>query len=426
MKATKLIWVGALVIMFLISASMAHAGIVWQKDGVQTMTLDDNGNLFVLNNITTTGGQLIGNLDWSNLQNVPAGLADGDDDTTYTVGGDYIWLTGANEIYLNDTRLNQTIQALSVSEIYEAGNGLMEGDSPPGTTRFEFDSDWGDDRYYTQEFANSTFLPLTGGTINGGLVVQGDFTIIGSTFNASVTNQELNGTFLPQLHNVFDIGSTSKVWANAYVTNLYATTLSGNLAWGNLTDIPAEVTSLISNNGVVSSNIVNGAILTEDIADGNITDAKIDSVSASKITGTIADGQVTQDLSVNTTKDIQTSGIIEAAQFVGDGSRLTGLAAASIEDNTIDSAKIINGGVQTVDIADGNVTDAKIDSVSASKITGTLTNAVDTDSITVNTINPKDSNTVNVSNELHVQNNLTINDGRGSMWHDGTNLIISY
>ncbi|MCX5748797.1 MAG: hypothetical protein NTZ10_00920 [Candidatus Saganbacteria bacterium] len=61
------------------------------------------------------------------------------------------------------------------------------------------------------------------------------------------------------------------------------------------------------------------------------------------------------------TGGITVTGIVTADAFSGDGSKLTGIAAASIAD----------GSVTTSKIADASVTDAKIVSISGSKVVGT-------------------------------------------------------
>jgi len=65
---------------------------------------------------------------------------------------------------------------------------------------------WSDDK--------SSYLPLTGGVITGPL------TIIGAYFNATVTNQYLNGSAIPELNNTFDLGSLAYFWNNIY-SNYY-------------------------------------------------------------------------------------------------------------------------------------------------------------------------------------------------------------
>ena len=100
-----------------------------------------------------------------------------------------------------------------------------------------------------------------------------------------------------------------------------------HLSIGSVAQVPSD-------GSVTTAKIAAGAVETIDIADANVTDAKIVSVANTKITGVI-----------NT---------------------------AQIADSAITTAKIAAGAVITADIADANVTNEKIVSVANTKITGTL------------------------------------------------------
>ena len=67
----------------------------------------------------------------------------------------------------------------------------------------------------------SGYYQNTGGTINGNVNINGNLTIIGAYINATVTNQYLNGSFLPSLNSTFNLGSTNQYWNNLYANNMY-------------------------------------------------------------------------------------------------------------------------------------------------------------------------------------------------------------
>lgn len=84
-----------------------------------------------------------------------------------------------------------------------------------------------------------------GGTIDGSLIVNGNLTLIGAYLNATVTNQYLNGSFLPEITNIFDIGTSLLKWANLYVTTIYASKVYSN-DWTNVTITESQITNLQS------------------------------------------------------------------------------------------------------------------------------------------------------------------------------------
>ena len=137
---------------------------------------------------------------------------------------------------------------------------------------------------------------------------------------------------------------------------------------------------------------VDAAIATTAVADGSITDAKIVSVSALKITGvlpvanggtggsTIAAAKTSLALNnVDNTTDLNkpistlTGAALNAKENAANKSATTTLGTSDILFPTQNAVKTyVDAAIATTVIADGSITDAKIVSVSASKITGVL------------------------------------------------------
>ena len=108
---------------------------------------------------------------------------------------------GGTKIYLNETRLNETITSKMTGKL-----------------------DVTDQRYNETNYINTqltNYVLNTGDTIDGSLIINGNLTIIGNYVNATVENQYLNGSFYPQLNNIFDIGSSTSSWQDIYATNFY-------------------------------------------------------------------------------------------------------------------------------------------------------------------------------------------------------------
>jgi len=79
-----------------------------------------------------------------------------------------------------------------------------------------------------------------GGTIEGSVVINGNLTLIGSYINATITNESYNGTFLPKVTDLFDIGSALFKWSNLFVSNVYTTSIFAD-DWSNVTITKSQV-----------------------------------------------------------------------------------------------------------------------------------------------------------------------------------------
>ncbi len=137
---------------------------------------------------------------------------------------------------------------------------------------------------------------------------------------------------------------------------------------------------------------VDAAIATTAIADGSITDAKIVSVSASKITGvvpvanggtgasTVAAAKTNLALNnVDNTTDVNkpistlTQTALNTKENTANKSAITTLGTSDILFPTQKAVKTyVDAAIATTAIADGSITDAKIVGVSASKLTGVV------------------------------------------------------
>ena len=137
---------------------------------------------------------------------------------------------------------------------------------------------------------------------------------------------------------------------------------------------------------------VDAAIATTAVADGSITDAKILSVSASKITGvvpvviggtgasTVAAAKTNLALNnVDNTTDLNkpistlTQAALDVKENAANKSATTTLGTSDVLFPTQNAVKTyVDAAIATTAIADGSITDAKIVSVSASKITGVV------------------------------------------------------
>jgi hypothetical protein len=146
-------------------------------------------------------------------------IINGDDSTWGSILNEYITtLAGDNATSLNRTMVNGTnIYESSINTTHIADSTISSADlGANSVTSDKIDystvtvSDFTNDANYLSKDE--------GGVINGDLIVNGNFSLIGSYLNATVINQYLNGSFFPSITNLFDIGSELLSWRNLYLT----------------------------------------------------------------------------------------------------------------------------------------------------------------------------------------------------------------
>ena len=170
----------------------------------------------------------------------------GDEDDWGTVLNDFLSkIAGSDGVKLNETMVNGTnIYSSSINTSHIEDGTLTANDlSDDSVNSSKIDLT----EVTISKFTNdANYLDKDeGGTIDGSLIVNGNFTLIGDYLNATVTNQYLNGSFLPDITNLFDIGSSLLKWANLYVTNIYASKVYSD-DWSNVTIQESQITNLQS------------------------------------------------------------------------------------------------------------------------------------------------------------------------------------
>ena len=131
----------------------------------------------------------------------------GDNETWGVILNDYLSrIAGSNATELNLTMVNGTnIYSSSINTSHILDGTILVGDlSDDSVNSSKIDLT----EVTLVDFTNdANYLDKDdGGTVNGDLIVNGNFSLIGSYLNATVTNQYLNGSFLPSATNLFDLG----------------------------------------------------------------------------------------------------------------------------------------------------------------------------------------------------------------------------
>ncbi|KAI9173204.1 hypothetical protein H9P43_007335 [Blastocladiella emersonii ATCC 22665] len=229
--------------------------------------------------------------------------------------------------------------------------------------------------------------------------------VSGTTVSTKVDNQTL-GVGAAGLY-VKSVGTVQLLPASV-TANKVATITAGQVT-GKLVDAQLDTVSASKVVGVLNakvasvsgSKLVAGTVGTSVLADGSVTDAKVASVSGSKlVAGTVGTAALI-DLAVTDAKVASVSGSKLVAGTIGtgaladgavsnaklaagiDGSKLAAgtvgtsvLADAAVTNaklaTGIDGAKLNVGSIGSSHLAAGAVTDAKVTDVSAVKLTGIL------------------------------------------------------
>jgi hypothetical protein len=140
--------------------------------------------------------------------------------------------SGTNDSVMTSGKIKQNI--IPHNNFYQGGMKIMGGNVGIGETNPQQTLVVAGDLNTTGTSYFSSIVSSEG-TINGNLMINGNLTLIGSYLNTTVTNQYLNGSFLPSITSLFDIGSSSFIWNNLYLTKIFATD------WTNVTITESQV-----------------------------------------------------------------------------------------------------------------------------------------------------------------------------------------
>jgi len=220
--------------------------------------------------------------------------------------------------------------------------------------------------------------------------------------NGAVSLAKLNPLVVTTINGKLSISDTATMLL-PYVKQTALTTLLSNTV--RLSDFDLKentanksVTTALGNSDILFptqnavKTYVDAAIATTAIADSSITDAKIISLSGSKLTGTVAivNGGTGANTvaaaktnfalnNVDNTSDVNkpistlTQAALNAKENTANKSITTTLGTSDVLFPTQNAVKTyVDAAVAGVSITDGSITDSKIISVSASKITGTV------------------------------------------------------
>ncbi|WP_367275462.1 beta strand repeat-containing protein, partial [uncultured Eudoraea sp.] len=205
-------------------------------------------------------------------------------------------------------------------------------------------------------------------TGTGGTVIVDNSTIVGDGLSSNLqvplggitTVQILDGTV--GTNDIADANVTENKINPSATDGQVLTTVAGNAQWAAPSALAAQTTAAIdgdgligtpldlADNAVTTAKILDGQVQTADIADANVTE--------NKINPSATDGQVLTTVAGNA-QWAAPSALAAQTTAAIDGDGLIG-TPLDLADNAVTTAKILDGQVQTADIADANVTENKI------------------------------------------------------------------
>jgi len=241
-----------LMFVFLFVCILSASGIfalTWKHSGTSTMILDDEGDLWVLGNITSDG-IFVG--DGSGLTNVPTYNVSYatwlDNYTAYNSS----WSLMTNTSYVTYTGAIANVDLgsynLTASYLFGDGSGLTNTPSYNASYATWLDNYTAYNSSWSSTY-NASYVPYTGATGN---VTLGNYNLTAGYF--------------------FGNGSQ--------LTGVVAT----SVADGSIT--AAKIVA----DSINTTHILDGQVQTGDIADGNVTSSKIESVDWVKLNSKLVDG----------------------------------------------------------------------------------------------------------------------------------------
>ena len=223
-----------------------------------------------------------------------------------------------------------------------------------------------------------------------------------SIVNGAVTLSKLSPTVVTTLNSKLNVSDTAAMLQpyakQAVLTTLLSNTVSPSDLNGKENTVNKSATTTLGTSDVLFptqnavKTYVDAAVAAVSIADGSITDSKIVSLSAGKLTGivpitnggtgasTVAAAKTNLALNnVDNTADLNkpistlTQAALDLKENTSNKSAITTLGTSDVLFPSQNAVKTyVDAAVAGVSIADGSITDVKIVSVSAGKITGVV------------------------------------------------------
>jgi membrane-associated HD superfamily phosphohydrolase len=338
-------------------------------EAIKSGTIDDSrlsANVFFVNGSRS----MTGNLDVGGYNITNVDLVDGvnisNPGTGLTIVGNQYVVTLGTSISTDEiedeavTSAKIALSAVNESHLSStvAGTGLSGGAGSPLSVNTASGITISGDNVILDPTTAGTGLNYSSGVLyvltSDGLTTSGDYVIIAVE---GVTTEKLaNGSV-----------TNIKIAANAVNESQITTSVAGSGlsgGGGSPLSVNAEGGLTLSGDSVI---IATAGVTTEKIADENVTDVKIKNLSASKITGSLNDSQIDDDITANLSKSI---GQVSDSQ-ISDvaATKITGTIVDTqvTDDLTANLTKSI-GQVSTSQIADLSITNDKISEVNWTKL----------------------------------------------------------
>lgn len=322
-----------------------------------------NKTLYILNKDGNADIDLTGNIEGNTISNVTITSITGSNANISNVTGTTLTSTNANITSVtgsngNFTYLTGTTFTSTNSNITAlTGSSAVVTNVTGGTLTVTGQTNLGGDLYITGNTIQTGSIDLTGNIKLGGNINIGDATTDFVTFGA-----EVSSSIVPDVHNAFDLGSSSKNWRNlhvsgtAYINILEAQSIS--LDGITVFDDLAVSGNTFLGQGGGDIVVVSGSIYNDNLTNNRIviagTNGLLEDDANFTFDGTtfnIGQGDVEIDVSdgdIRTSGSLKVVGTSELQGAVGINSTLTVTGSATLKDNLSVSGTTTVAGATTL------------------------------------------------------------------------------
>jgi cytoskeletal protein CcmA (bactofilin family) len=288
---------------------------------------------------------------------------------------------------------------------------VTDNDIDLGTSSLEFKDLYIDGTANIDTLSVDTSATIAGLTVSGTSTLQGDVYLGNASADTIFVPGLFQANLIPENDSLWNLGSTSLYWANAYIDAITttgnvtiggtlgvtgATTLSSTLGVTGATTLSSTLavtgTSTLTGNVTATNDLSIGGNLTvtgNATISGNLTfgDADTDSITltadvASHITPDVDD---TYDLGSSTKewRNLYIDGTANIDSLVADTADING---GTIDNSTIATSNITVGAGKTLNVSAGTLTLAN-DQISGDKVEGGTINATTINTLTFGSLN---------------------------------------
>lgn len=362
-----------------------------------------NKTLFILNKDGNTAIDLTGNIEGNTISGV----------TINNLTGTTAYIANASGSFTGSGMGLYDIPASGITglELNRIASGSATASiSPNGGLKVNTNTEITGALIVTGDITGSN-LQLTGNAnIDGNIVLGGNITIGDANTDTINFGGEVSSSIVPDIHNSFDLGSSSKNWRNLHVSGTaYVDTLEARQVnftdLGVLEDLTVSGSTFLGNGG--DTLIVSGAIYNDQLTDNRVvivgTQGLLEDDANFTFNGTELNIGVGNFTVQQGTGNIDTVGTLNVGGATTLESTLTVTGSATLKDNlSVSGTTTVSGATTLQDTLTVNSTSELKGAVGMNSTLVVTGSATLKDNLSV-------SGTTTVSGATTLQDTLTVN-----------------